>query len=283
MTRWHTCRSRWLKRQQTLRDLSLGFDQVYKQSPGSQLVAGLGPGPLALTVNLALSMVADLPPVQSLAPLNLGESQLLSAWRVARQVPRPGVRARLLKRLREHIDSRGWPVPGRRIVSVPPEISLDVAKRFFMGHLLVLKQINFSRWRWLSESTIFSHSSRRTCADECWTLSDTEEPGDTSLRGAHKDSRHWKFECRREPHEASQFLRRSLGLIAVLGMTHLLFPPLCHKPLLLVITGHSHALQPSNDVCRSLIKAKALLLTMKHDPVYGPSARCTSLRLYGNN
>ena len=44
-----------------------------------------------------------------------------------------------------------------------------------------------------------------------FTLSDLEEPGDTSSRGAHKDSRHWKFECRREPHEASQFLRRSLG------------------------------------------------------------------------
>ena len=45
-----------------------------------------------------------------------------------------------------------------------------------------------------------------------FALSDTEETGDTSLRGAHKDSRHWKFECRREPHEAAQFLRRSLGL-----------------------------------------------------------------------
>ena len=46
---------------------------------------------------------------------------------------------------------------------------------------------------------------------ETFTLSDTEEPGDTSLRGAHKDSRNWKFECRREPYEAAQFLRRSLG------------------------------------------------------------------------
>ena len=85
-------------------------------------------------------------------------------------MPRPGIRARLLKHLREHIDSRGWPVLGRRLVSVPPEISLDVAKRFFLEHLLVLKQINFSCWRWLSESTIFSHSSRRTYADECWTM-----------------------------------------------------------------------------------------------------------------
>ena len=45
-----------------------------------------------------------------------------------------------------------------------------------------------------------------------FTLSDTEEQGDTSVRGAHKDSRHWNFECRREPHEAAQFLRRFLGL-----------------------------------------------------------------------
>ena len=220
MTRWHACRSRWLKRQQALRDLSSGFDRFYKQSLDSRLVAGLGPGPIALTVNLALSMIADLRPTHSLATLNLDEGQVLSAWRFARQMPRPGIRARLLKRLREHIDSRGWPVPGRRMVSVPPEISLDVAKRSFMEHLLVLRKINFSRWRWLLESTIFSHSSRRTYADECWTMikdaktftqSDTEEPGDTSLRGAHKDSRHWKFECRREPFEATQFLRRSLG------------------------------------------------------------------------
>ena len=36
-----------------------------------------------------------------------------------------------------------------------------------------------------------------------FTPSDTEETRDTSLRGAHK---------RLEPHEAAQFLRRSLGL-----------------------------------------------------------------------
>ena len=126
-------------------------------------MAGLGPGPIVLTVNLALSMVADLRPVLSLANLNLDESQVLSAWRFARQMPRPGTRARLLKRLREHIDSRGWPVPGRRMVSVPPEISLDVTKRFFMEHLLVLKQLNFSRWRWLSESTFFPQLRTNLC------------------------------------------------------------------------------------------------------------------------
>ena len=198
-TRWHTCRSRWLKRQQALRDLSSGCHSFYKQSLDSRLVAGLGPGPIALTVNLALSMVAGLRPVLSLANLNLDESQVLSAWRFARQMPRPGIRARLLKRLREHVDSCGWPVPGRRMVSVPPEVSLDVTKQFFMENLLVLKQLNFPCWRWLSESTIFYHSSRRTCADECWTmirdaktftLSNTEETGDASLSGAHKDSRH---------------------------------------------------------------------------------------------
>ena len=145
VTRWHTCRSRWLKRQQAPRDLSSGFDCFYKQSLDSRLAAGLGPGTIVLTVNLALSLVADLQPTQAVATLNLDEGQVLSAWRFARQMPRPGIRARLLKRLREHIDSRGWPVPGRRIVSVPPEISLDVAKRFFLEHHLVLKQTNFSR------------------------------------------------------------------------------------------------------------------------------------------
>ena len=77
-----------------------------------------------------------------------------------------------------------------------------------MEHLLELKQLNFSRWRRLSESTIFSHSSRRTYADDCWTmikdaktftLSDPGEPGATFFRGAHKDNRNWKFVCRREP------------------------------------------------------------------------------------
>ena len=99
MTRWHACRSRWLKRQQALRDLSSGFDRFYKRSLDSRLVAGLGPRPIALTVNLALSMIADLRPVLSLATLNLDESQVLSAWRFARQMPPPGIRARLLKRL----------------------------------------------------------------------------------------------------------------------------------------------------------------------------------------
>ena len=117
MTRWHTCRSRWLKQQQALRDLSSGFHSFHKQSLDSLLVAGLGHGPIALTVNLALSMVAHLRPVLSLANLNLDESQVLSAWRFARQMPRTGSRARHLKRLREHIDSRGWPVPGRRTVT----------------------------------------------------------------------------------------------------------------------------------------------------------------------
>ena len=88
VTRWHTCRSRWFKRQQALRDLSSGFHRFYKQSLDSRLVAGLGPGRIALTVNLALSMVADLRPVLSLANLNLDESQVLSAWRFARQMPR---------------------------------------------------------------------------------------------------------------------------------------------------------------------------------------------------
>ena len=43
-----------------------------------RLVAGCGPGPIALTVNLALSMVADLRPVLSLANLHMDESQVLS-------------------------------------------------------------------------------------------------------------------------------------------------------------------------------------------------------------
>ena len=88
-----------------------------------------------------------------------------------------------------------------------------------------------------------------------FTLSDTEETGDTSLCGVHKDSRHWKFECRREPHEAAQFLCRSLGLwhrragddtpFEISSVTN---------TLLLVTTGHFHALRLSNDmlkVCRS--------------------------------
>ena len=120
-------------------------------SNDSRLLAGFGPGPIALTVNLALSMVADLRPVLSLANLHMDESQVLSAWRFARQMPRSGIPARLLKRLREHVDSRGWPVPGKPLVSLSPEISLNVAKLFFMEHLLVLKQLNFPRWRWLSE------------------------------------------------------------------------------------------------------------------------------------
>ena len=62
--RWQTCRTRWLKRQQTL--------------------------------------------------LQLTECEVLSVWRFARQMPRPGVRTRLLKRCQQHIASRGWPVPGRR-------------------------------------------------------------------------------------------------------------------------------------------------------------------------
>ena len=184
-------------------------------------MAGLGPGPAALTVNLVLSTVADPRPVLSLASLNLIESEVLNAWRFARQMPRPGVRARLLKRFQEHIDSRGWPVPGRRMVPVLPEVSLDATKRFFMENFVVLKQLNFPRWRWLFENTVFYHSSRRTYADGCWTTikdaktltpSDGEETGNTSLCGAHKDSRHWKFQCRREPHEAAQFFRSSLGL-----------------------------------------------------------------------
>ena len=125
-----------------------------------------------------------------------------------------GFRARLL-------EPRIWPVPGRRMVSVSPEVSLDVAKRFFMENLPVLEQLNFPRWRWLFKNTVFYHCSRRTFADDCWTMikdaksltpSDAEETGDTSLCGAHKDSRHWTFQCRREPHEAAQFLRRSLRL-----------------------------------------------------------------------
>ena len=43
VTRWHACRSRWLTRQQALRDLSSGFDRFYKQSLDSRLAAGLGP------------------------------------------------------------------------------------------------------------------------------------------------------------------------------------------------------------------------------------------------
>ena len=85
-------------------------------------------------------------------------------------MPRPGIRARLLERFREHIDSRVWPVPGRRMVSVPPEVSLDVAKRFFMENLPVLEQLNFPRWRWLFKNTVFYHFSRRTFADDCWTM-----------------------------------------------------------------------------------------------------------------
>ena len=47
-------------------------------------------------------------------------------------MPRPGIRACLLKRFREYIGSRGWPIPGRRLVSGPPEVSLDVTKQVFM-------------------------------------------------------------------------------------------------------------------------------------------------------
>ena len=93
LIRWQTCRSRWLKRQQVLRDLSHGFHRFYRQLLDCRLAAGLGPGPIALTVNLALSTIAALRPSMSLASLNLDESQAPSAWRFARQMPRPGTHA----------------------------------------------------------------------------------------------------------------------------------------------------------------------------------------------
>ena len=170
----------------------------HAQNPGTNVQTML-PYSVHLVQCRITTYAIDLRPVLSLANLNLDESKVLSAWRFARQMPRPGIRARLLTRLREHMNTRGWPVPGCRKVSVPPEVPLDVAKRVFMENLFVLKQLNFPRWRWLSESTVFYHSSRRTCADECWTMikdaktftpSDTEETRDTSLRGAPKDSRH---------------------------------------------------------------------------------------------
>ena len=150
---WHTCRSRWPKLPQASRDLSSGFHRFYKQSLDSRLVAGLEPGPIAL--------VADLRLVLSLAKLNLDENQVPGGF--ARQMPRSGIRARPLKRLRQHIDSRGWPIPRRRMVSVPPHISLDVTKRFFMEYLLMLKQINSSRLRWLSECTLFPQLPTNLC------------------------------------------------------------------------------------------------------------------------
>ena len=55
-----------------------------------------------------------------LVSLNLDESQALSAWRIARHMPRPSICERLLKRVREHLGSRrpgiGQPIPGRRLV-----------------------------------------------------------------------------------------------------------------------------------------------------------------------
>ena len=51
--RWRTCRSRWPRGQQ-LRDLSSGFRRFCKQLLDTRL-AGLGPSPIAMTVNLALS------------------------------------------------------------------------------------------------------------------------------------------------------------------------------------------------------------------------------------
>ena len=42
---------------------------------------------------LALSAIADLRPTMPLASLNLDENQALSAWRFARQMPRPAIRA----------------------------------------------------------------------------------------------------------------------------------------------------------------------------------------------
>ena len=66
LIRWQTCRSRWLKRQQVLRDLSDGFHHVIRQLLDSRLAADLGPSPIALTHNLALS--DDCRPVALHAP-----------------------------------------------------------------------------------------------------------------------------------------------------------------------------------------------------------------------
>ena len=52
-----------------------------------------------------------------------------------------------------------------------------------------------------------------------FSLSDTEEPGDTSLRGAHKDSRHWKLMKQRRSRAVPWDFD-----IAVLVMTRLLKP-----------------------------------------------------------
>ena len=99
--------------------------------------------------------------------------------------------------------------------SPSPEVSLDTVKKVFMENLIPLKRLIFYRWRWHTEYTVLCHSSRRTFVDESWTMiKDAKDPTsrDTSLRGCHKDSRHWKFECRREYAEVAQALGQAMRL-----------------------------------------------------------------------
>ena len=152
-----------------------------------------------------------------------------------------------------------------------------------MQSLLPLKQLNLSRWRWLFELTIFCHSSRRTYADASWTMTKDAkhsappaagEIGDTSLRGAHKDTKHWKFECWREHHEAAQFFR----LLVVTRLVAAMPWP--------ATVGHLSVPKPSSDtlkVCRSPTLASVLLPMTRHDQAYGLFALWITLRLCGDS
>ena len=228
-----------LRKRELVTAVAAGSKVVYRRNLVELLLTGTM-GPVPLSKGLAVALMSDPHGPPDPESLFRGERDVYAGIRLAKNIVRPVIRARTLRRLHGVLKTWNLPPHRRRVVKIPAEIPRSQGRKFFLDNLSDLRCTRPACFAWVWEQTIFTSTRKCTFSSVSWGAiaackqADTDRllhpplcsaddvggadsvhsrevskpnAGSGTLSGAGKDRRYWKFECVRSKDKLEEALR----------------------------------------------------------------------------
>ena len=227
------------RKRELITAVTAGSKVFYRRSLDELLLTGTM-GPVPLSKGLAVALMSDPRGPPDPESLFRGERDVYAGIRLAKNIVRPVIRARTLRRLHGVIKTWNLPPHRRRVVKVPAEIPRAHVRKFLLDHLADLRCARPACFAWVWEQTVFTSTRKCTFSSVSWGAiaackkADTDcllqpssnstgdvigagsapsrevaksSAGSGTMSGAGKDQRYWKFECVRSGDTLEKALR----------------------------------------------------------------------------
>ena len=233
----HLRKEAWSQRQIPLNMISGASQKTYRWLLDMQVSTAGTYGPLPMCKTLALSFLADAKWTVGSKILFPSEVYAYRAAEMIRHIQRPGIRSRMMGRIRLVLHSEGWPSMKMRVLTIPRELQAAEIKGA-LNSAMIKSGVPLERRKWLLSRTMIMQGAKRTFATTHWTMINVCKTTDirpllpsthdaTKMEHAKKNDKYWRLENPRSWSETRAALqdvllvwRRKMGKSSSLRLCH---------------------------------------------------------------